>query len=273
MFKLTTRQVTLAGVLGALMIAMGLIGGLVPVPNLAGAMTLYHIPIIIGAILCGPVVGFFLGVIFATVLWIQLGAIFPPHILLPARFLIGPFAWLAYVGIKKLFGKEENIKPIWAYAIGGIVIAGIIYVGISTFSAVPPETISKEMETIAELGKNITPLQEGIKAIVGTVRSLSTNGIMFTVALAFAFGVPGIFALLKMKKISTATTVSAIAGTLTNTVITLGLAVVFKVFSFSAVVGIAATNGVIELILAVVLCLAIVPPLVERFGTSDSKAA
>lgn len=247
MFKLTTKQITLAGVLGALMIIMGFIGGLVPVPNLAGAMTLYHIPIIIGAILCGPVVGLSLGVIFATIVTIQFGAIFPPYVLIPARLLIGPFAWLAYVGIKKLFGKEENINPTLAYTIGGIVIAGILVVGYNTFVSAP-----------APFG---------------------ANGIMFTIALAFAFGIPGILSLLKMKKISTATTVSAIVGTITNTVLTLGLGVVFPTILGETMksrlvmaTGIAATNGVIELILAVVLCLAIVPPLIERFGTSDSKA-
>ncbi|MEZ4812294.1 MAG: ECF transporter S component [Caldisericia bacterium] len=269
MFKLTTKQLTLTGVLGALMIIMGLIGGLVPVPNLAGAMTLYHIPIIIGAIVCGPTVGFLLGVIFATILFIQMGAAFPPHVLLPARVLIGPFAWLAFTGVKKLFGKEETIKPIWAYIIGGLVIAGILFVGIKTFNVVPPEAVATEVGKIAKLKPEIlTPLQQGIQSITQAFNSLSTNGIMFTIALAFAFGIPGIITLLKMKKISTATSVAAVVGTLTNTVITLGLAVVFGVFPFGVVVSIAATNGVIELILAVVLCMAIVPPLLERFGES-----
>lgn len=271
MFKLTTRQITLAGVLGALMIVMGLIGGFVPVPNLSGAMTLYHIPIIIGAIICGPVVGLLLGVIFATIVTMQFWGMFPPYVLIPARLLIGPFAWLAYQGIKKLFGREDTIKPVWAYLIGGVVIAGILVVGFTTFNMTPPAELS------VDKSHQLFNLYQSIKSMIA---SLSTNGIMFTIALAFAFGVPSILSLLKMKKVSTATSVSAVAGTLTNTVFTLGLGVVFPTIlgetmkdRLIVATGIAATNGVIELILAVVLCMAIVPPLLDRFGLKDTQQA
>ncbi len=118
--KISIRQLTVAGVLGALMIVMGMVGtGLIPVPNLAGAMTLMHIPIIIGAVVAGPVVGALLGIIFAVFVSIQFGSIFPLYVLIPGRLLIGPFAfWMDY-WIRKFF-KTDSIS---AWTAGGIAAA------------------------------------------------------------------------------------------------------------------------------------------------------
>ena len=118
--KISIRQLTTAGVLGALMIVMGLVGtGLIPVPNLAGAMTLMHIPIIIGAVVAGPMVGFLLGIIFAVFVSIQFGSIFPLYVLIPGRLLIGPFAFW----IDTLFEKFVRNNKILAQTVGGVAAA------------------------------------------------------------------------------------------------------------------------------------------------------
>ncbi|HOO97143.1 MAG TPA: ECF transporter S component [Caldisericia bacterium] len=270
MFKLTTKQITLAGVLGALMIIMGLIGtGLIPVPNLAGAMTLYHIVIIIGAIVCGPMVGFLLGVIFAAVVTFQFGAVFPWYVLIPGRLLIGPFAWLTYTGIKRAFDRRQGMRSGVALTIGGIIIAAILVVGYFTFKTSVP------VIDTAGLSKTVT---DGIASLNGIISTLSTNGLMFVIALAIGFGVSGIFTLLRLKAESTATTVSAIVGTLTNTIVTLGLGVVFPTIlgetmgvRLKVATGIFATNGLLEIIIAVVISLAVVPPLLERFGQAGEQ--
>lgn len=175
--KVSIRQLTVAGVLGALMIVMGLVGtGLIPVPNLAGAMTLMHIPIIIGAVVAGPVVGFLLGIIFAVFVSIQFGTVFPLYVLIPGRLLIGPFAFWTDYCLCKMFKN----KGIAAWSVGA--------------------------------------------------------------------------------------TAAAIVGTLTNTVFTLGLGVVFETAlgktieaRFASAIAIFSTNGIIELVIAVVI---IVPTVV-----------
>lgn len=272
MFKLTTRQITLAGVLGALMIIMGLIGtGLIPVPNLAGAMTLYHIVIIIGAIVCGPMVGFLLGIIFAAIVTFQFGAIFPWYVLIPGRLLIGPFAWLAYTGIKRAFDRRQEMKSSVALTIGGLIIAAILVVGYFTFKTSVPAIDTAGLSDV---------VTKGITDLNTAVSTLSANGMMFVIALAIGFGVSGIFTLLRLKAESTATTVSAVVGTLTNTIITLGLGVVFPTIlgetmatRLKVATGVFATNGLLEIVLAVVICLAVVPPLLERFGQTSEQSS
>ena len=62
--QLTTRKIVFIGIMGALTIILGVTGlGLVPVPTPAGRATILHVPTIIAAILEGPVVGFFIGLI------------------------------------------------------------------------------------------------------------------------------------------------------------------------------------------------------------------
>ena len=61
--KLGTRQITVVGMLSAITIVMGLTGlGFIPFPTIKA--TIMHLPVIAGAIIEGPVVGAFIGLIF-----------------------------------------------------------------------------------------------------------------------------------------------------------------------------------------------------------------
>jgi uncharacterized membrane protein len=61
--KLGTRQIAVIGMLSAISITLGLSGyGFIPLPM--AKATILHIPVIIGAILEGPIVGIFIGLIF-----------------------------------------------------------------------------------------------------------------------------------------------------------------------------------------------------------------
>lgn len=107
----TTRKIAVAGVMGAISILLGATHwGFIP--WFAGAaLTIMHVPVIIGAVLEGPIVGLAIGLIFGAFSLIQ-GAIAPtgpsdvwfvnPLISILPRLLIGPVAWLVYRALEKL---------------------------------------------------------------------------------------------------------------------------------------------------------------------------
>ncbi len=72
--KLTVRQIVISGLLGAISIVLGVtrLGFIGPFPPLimVGA-TIMHIPVIIGAVLEGPLVGLLVGLIFGVFSWLQ----------------------------------------------------------------------------------------------------------------------------------------------------------------------------------------------------------
>lgn len=104
-----TRKIVVTGILGAITIFLGLTRlGLIP--WLSGAsLTIMHIPVIIGAVLEGPVVGLAIGLIFGVFSLINAsmpnGVTDPlflnPLISILPRIFIGPAAWLVWSGLKK----------------------------------------------------------------------------------------------------------------------------------------------------------------------------
>jgi len=105
-----TRKIVVTGVLGAISIFLGLTRwGFIP--WLSGAsLTVMHIPVIIGAILEGPIVGLAIGIIFGLFSLIQ-AAVAPngpgdviftnPLISIVPRLFIGPVAWLVWNALKR----------------------------------------------------------------------------------------------------------------------------------------------------------------------------
>jgi len=106
----TTRKVVIAGVMGAISVLLGATHwGFVP--WLAGAaLTVMHVPVIIGAVLEGPWVGVAIGAIFGAFSLLQ-GAIAPtgpadvwftnPLVSIVPRLFIGPVAWLLYRALRR----------------------------------------------------------------------------------------------------------------------------------------------------------------------------
>lgn len=117
-----TRKIVVAGVLSAISVLLGATHwGFIP--WLAGAaLTIMHVPVIIGAVLEGPVVGLVIGFIFGLFSLIQ-GAIAPtgptdvwftnPLLSVVPRLFIGPVAWVVYRALK---GLNESL---------GVIVAGI----------------------------------------------------------------------------------------------------------------------------------------------------
>jgi uncharacterized membrane protein len=99
------RKIVIAGVLGAISIFLGATR-LGFIPYFSGAsLTIMHVPVIIGAVLEGPIVGVVIGFIFGIFSLIQ-AAIAPqgpadvwfvnPLVSILPRLFIGPVSWLVY---------------------------------------------------------------------------------------------------------------------------------------------------------------------------------
>jgi uncharacterized membrane protein len=115
-----TRKIVVAGILAAISIFLGLTRwGFIPWVS-GASLTIMHVPVIIGAVLEGPVVGLFIGLIFGVFSIIQattggvVDVIFSnPLIAILPRLLIGPLAWLAWTNLKR-----------WPQL--GLIVAGIV---------------------------------------------------------------------------------------------------------------------------------------------------
>lgn len=112
-----TRKIVVTGVLSAISIFLGLTR-LGFIPWFGGAsLTIMHIPVIIGAILEGPVVGLVVGLIFGLFSLIQAsvpnGIVDPlfrnPLISVLPRLFIGPVAWLVWIAFSNAFKRQPAI--------------------------------------------------------------------------------------------------------------------------------------------------------------------
>ncbi len=129
-----TRKIVLIGILGAISVFLGLTRwGFIP--WFGGiSLTIMHIPVIIGAILGGPVVGLAIGLIFGLFSMLQaaVAPIFPsdvwftnPLLAVLPRLFIGPVAWLVWTGLKRW-----PVTGIVSAAIAGSLTNTILVLGV-----------------------------------------------------------------------------------------------------------------------------------------------
>lgn len=116
-----TRKIVVTAVLAAITILLGLTHwGFIP--WFGGiSLTIMHVPVIIGAILEGPIVGLGIGLIFGLFSMLQ-AAIAPTGVLDPLfvnpllsvlpRLFIGPVAWLVWSALKR-------------WPVVGLIISGV----------------------------------------------------------------------------------------------------------------------------------------------------
>lgn len=147
MIQERTRKIVITGVLSAISIFLG-ITRLGFIPWFSGAsLTIMHVPVIIGAVLEGPVVGLVIGLIFGIFSMIQ-AAVAPtgptdvfftnPLISVLPRLFIGPISWLIYRALNRW-----NVPALIAAGIGGsltntIMVLGMIGVfGFLPWAAIP----------------------------------------------------------------------------------------------------------------------------------------
>lgn len=217
------RKIVISGVLGAVAIFLGWSHwGFIP--WIAGAaLTIMHVPVIIGAVLEGPWVGTAIGLIFG--LFSLLQAILAPTgpvdvwfqnpvISVLPRLFIGVFAWLTYKAARR-------ITVPWILFMAGVNV-GII--AAFTFS----------------LGQSS----------VAAALFLAGVGLGAVAALTYSA--------LKVEREPLALVLAALVGTLTNTVLVLSAIGLFGHLPWAALPAIAIANGLPEAVLAAILTVAVV---------------
>jgi uncharacterized membrane protein len=134
---LTTKQMTKVGVLSAITIVMGLSGiGFIPIGPIKA--TIMHLPVIIGAILEGPIVGMLIGLIFGIFSMVQAVtaptvlsfAFINPLVAVLPRLIIAVTSYYAYKFLMKLLKNNSLTIPV-AALVGSftntIGVLGMIY--------------------------------------------------------------------------------------------------------------------------------------------------
>lgn len=217
------RKIAVAGVLGAISALLGWTHwGFIPWFT-GTALTIMHVPVIIGAVLEGPIVGTAIGVIFGLFSMLQ-AAVAPtgpsdvlftnPLVAVVPRLFIGVSAWLAWrILQKKSLGKLIG-GVILAAAAHALLVAGGIR-GWSTF----------------------------ILYAIGAV------GIVFDLfLLLYGLGKPQ----------ATALIAAGIVGSLTNTVLVLGMIGLIGAAPWAALPPIVLVNGLPEAAASALITLVVV---------------
>lgn len=217
--RFSNREIALGGLFGGLTLLLGFTYlGYIPLPTPAGAATIMHIPVIIAGLLLGPRFGAIAGVLFGLSALYYFLSIAPPWVLFPARPFIGVIPPLVYHSLFKVFQRGKTNSVR----------------GISLFFSVFLLAITLRLSYV-NLGINIWFILLCILlAIVIFFWIKSSDPRIVSLAIA------------------------SFLGSLTNTIGTLGLAVIFKVFPFSAAVSVAVVQGIPEAILAVIICTPVV---------------
>lgn len=116
--SLSVRRIVISGILAAIAILLGVTRlGFIPVPNISGNATIMHVPVIIGAVMEGPIVGLLVGGIFGIFSFLQASVpIFKdPLVSVLPRLFIGITAYYSYAAFKN---QNEYVALTVAAVIG-----------------------------------------------------------------------------------------------------------------------------------------------------------
>lgn len=146
---LSVRRIVITGILSAVAILLGITRlGYIPVPNLSGSATIMHVPVVIGAVLEGPIVGTLVGLIFGVSSLLQAtNPMFAdPLVAVLPRLFIGVAAWAAYAAVRPfseyvalIAGAVAGTLTNTILVVGMIVIRG--YAPVEIFWAVAPQAV------------------------------------------------------------------------------------------------------------------------------------
>lgn len=236
------KRLTIIGILGAISIILGMTPlGFIPVgPTRA---TIMHIPVLIGAIMEGPIVGGFVGLIFGLFSIFQaITAPTPvsfvflnPLVSVFPRVLIGIITYYTYNSLRKL-GNKKTVGVLYV-----IFIGIILYLSFGIY-------------------KNTI--------IAGSIWITMINIVLILVSLAIVYFIRNRF---KDKALDII--ISTIVGTFTNTIGVLGMIYLLYAERFveaiggnvdmarKIMVGIGITNGIPEAIIAIIIVTAVVSKL------------
>lgn len=142
------RKIVVTGVMGAISIFLGITHwGFIPWFS-GASLTIMHVPVIIGAVLEGPVVGTLIGLIFG-VFSLILAGVAPsgptdvwftnPLLSVLPRLFIGPISWLVWQTLKKLPAVGLIASGIAGSLTNTVLVMGMIGVlGFLPWPALPP---------------------------------------------------------------------------------------------------------------------------------------
>ncbi len=240
--KLTLKKIVVVGVLGGISAVIGMTPlGFIPVgPTKA---TIMHIPVIIGAIMEGPLVGGLVGLVFGLFSMFQaitnptpVSFVFlNPLVSIVPRVFIGIVSYYVY----ELFKKVDNkVSSILIYSIWGCVTAYLT------------------------------------KILVDSIINKASFGILiFNMVFVALVILVGVYIHKVLKNKAAEIVVSAALGTLTNTVGVLSMIYLLYGQQFVAklglnsdtagkiILGIGITNGIPEIIVAIVIVTSVVAAL------------
>lgn len=240
--RFDVRKMVIVGVLGGVSAVLGMTPlGFIPVgPTRA---TIMHIPVIIGAIMEGPIVGALVGLIFGLFSIIQaitnptpVSFVFlNPLVSVVPRVLIGITSYYVFEALSNLGNKKT------------IGILNVIWIGIAGYLSYG-------------IYKNVVETQ--------SIRMILMNIALIVVTAAIAF-----LANKKLRNKALDIVISAIAGTLTNTGLVLSLIYLIYAESFvkslgqdpglarKIILGIGIANGIPETIIAILIVTSVVGAL------------
>ena len=235
---LDVRKLTIIGILGAITAVLGSTPiGFIPIgPTRA---TIMHIPVIIGAIMEGPLVGGFVGLIFGLFSIFQAVtaptpvsfAFINPLVSVLPRILIGVISYYAYKGLRTIGNK--GIKGILYVLWLGI----ILYLSYGIYTSIAN----------------------------GETNMILINVILLVITISLAY-----FTMTRLKTKALDIIMATIAGTLTNTLGVLTMIYLLYAerfvsalgqnaeFARNIIFGIGLTNGIPEVIIAIIIVTSVV---------------
>ncbi|WP_422447736.1 ECF transporter S component [Thermoanaerobacterium sp. DL9XJH110] len=154
--RLQARRVTVAGLLGAVSIVLGMTPlGFIPVPTAAGHATIMHIPAILGGVLEGPLVGALTGLIFGLYSFLRAGnALFAdPLVAVLPRIFIGVVSHGVYratgsYALAAVFGTLTNTAGVLGIAVLRGYLAGPVALGIALTHGIPEIVVAMAITTV-----------------------------------------------------------------------------------------------------------------------------
>ncbi len=242
---LSVRRIVVTAMLGAIAILLGYTRvGFIPVPTPAGNATIMHIPAIIGGVLEGWPVGAAIGAIFGIFSFLQSTTpIFKdPLVAILPRLFIGVTPYFVYQGLRRVNRTA------------GFVIAAVILILVAIFTYNILTFVPKDL--VFDFGGD--PASPWIHLTGQT--ALLVYQILGMVLIVLGFGAVIVFAYFvyrnQMEMLAIAT--AAIVGTLTNTILVLSMIVIRGYLTADVALGIGITQGIPEIIVAVIVTVAVV---------------
>lgn len=159
MIQERTRKIVITGVMSAISIFLGLTR-LGFIPWFSGAsLTIMQVPVIIGAVLEGPIVGAIIGLFFGIFSLIQ-AAVAPtgptdvwftnPLLSVLPRLFIGPISWLIYRALKRWQIPALIVAGIGGSLTNTVLVLGMIWaLGYLPWESLPPIVLANGLPEAA----------------------------------------------------------------------------------------------------------------------------